>query len=264
MIDTHVHFFPDKIAENAVIKLAAAAGKIPSTNGTASDTAIKMKEWGVDEYWLMSIATNEKQMKNVNDFALSCKSESCYPFASVYPLSDMAIDELERVYSLGFKGIKLHPEYQQFDVADYRVYPVYEFIQTHNMMLCFHAGKDCAYPDTYYASPKNIAKVADDFKGMKIIAAHLGGWDVWQEVLEYEAGKDIYFDTAYLNGMISDSEVKNILNKHSKERIILGSDCPWSTPVKERKYISQFVSDDVLELICKKNAARLKSEAERG
>ena len=264
MIDTHVHVFPDKIAEGAIAKLAVAAKKVPSTNGTFSDTVNKMKIWGVDEFWLMPIATNEKQMTNVNDFALSCKSDACYPFASVYPLSNKAIDELERVYGLGFKGVKLHPEYQQFEVSDKRVYPVYDFIKSHGMMLCFHAGKDCAYPNTYYASPKSIAKVADDFKEIKIIAAHLGGWNVWQEVLEYEAGKDIYFDTAYLKGMISDDEVKKILNHHSKERILLGSDCPWSSPINEREYFEKFLSPNEIELICDKNATDLKSEAERG
>ncbi len=264
MIDTHVHFFPDKIADRAVVKLAAAAGKTPATNGTASDTVAKMDEWGVDECWLMSIATNEKQMQSVNDFALSVKSERIYPFASVYPLSPLALGELERVYSLGFRGIKLHPEYQQFEVSDKRVYPVYEFIKSHNMMLTFHAGRDVAYPDTYYASPKSIKKVLDDFKGIKVIAAHLGGWEVWSEVLEYEAGKDVYFDTAYLDGMIDENVIKQILKKHPIERILLGSDCPWSTPLKEIGLLSKYIGDSQMQLVCHANAEALKNSVERG
>jgi len=265
MIDTHVHVFPDSIAERAVGKLAAGVSKKPFTNGTLSDTIEKMKGWGVDEFWIASIATNEKQMVNVNNFALSTKGENVFPLGSVYPTSELALSELERIYSLGIRGVKLHPEYQNFELSDRKVYPVYEFLQEKGMIVLFHSGKDAAYPFSYNASPKSMAKVISDFPSLKVIAAHFGGWSVWDEVYDYLAGKNIYFDTAYIAGMLDKSTAKKILIKHGAERIVFASDCPWSTPLNELDFIKSLgINGSDLDLIKDINAKNLKISAERG
>ena len=52
-------------------------------------------------------------MINVNDFAAAINnSKDIVAFGSVYPHSEDAFDELDRIKSLGLKGVKLHPDYQ--------------------------------------------------------------------------------------------------------------------------------------------------------
>ena len=70
IIDFHTHAFPDQIAERAVGKLAAIANLEPQHDGTVSDLLRKMEKSGVDASVILNIATNPKQMTNVNNFAI--------------------------------------------------------------------------------------------------------------------------------------------------------------------------------------------------
>ncbi|HKL94567.1 MAG TPA: amidohydrolase family protein [Clostridia bacterium] len=262
LIDTHVHIFPDKIATNALNKISAPARKCPTTNGMLFGTLKKMEEWGVSEIWAQCIATNLHQVESVNDFAISIKSEKVLPFGSVFPhaVSD-SLFELKRIKEKGIQCIKLHPEYQRFEVSDEKFFPIYEFIEKNGMLLLFHAGKDCAFLDTHYASPQSIRIVHDVFPKLKMICAHLGGWNDWDDVLRYTAGCDIYFDTATLAGYISPDELKAIFKAHPLERILFASDAPWSTPQKEIDTLKILgLSNDDMEKICYKNAENLKAE----
>mgnify|MGYP003289899254 CR=1 FL=1 len=123
IIDFHTHCFPEKIAKNTIEKLSfVSGGLIPQTDGTKDSLLYLMSKDSVDKSVVLSIATNANQQKNVNDFAVSLKSEKLVPFGSVYPFSEDWEEELERLKNNGIKGIKLHPDYQQFFVDDERIF----------------------------------------------------------------------------------------------------------------------------------------------
>ncbi|MDD4840033.1 MAG: amidohydrolase family protein [Clostridia bacterium] len=262
LIDTHVHIFPDRIAGSALPKLANASRKCPSTNGTLFNTLLSMEEWGVDEIWAQSIATNMHQVQSVNDFALSIKSEKVLPFGSIFPHEIVqSLAELKRMNEMGLRCVKLHPEYQQFEIADEKFFPLYEFMAENRMLVLFHAGKDCAYSDTHYASPVSLKIVHDIFPKLKMICAHLGGWTDWDDVIRYTANSDMYFDTAATADHITKEELKAIFKLHPIERILFATDTPWSSPEKELAMLKSLgLSDNDMEKICYKNAEGLKSE----
>ena len=80
LIDFHTHCFPEKIAKKAMETLSfASGGAIPFHDGTFSDLKRLMHESKVDKFCIMNIATNIKQQKAVNDFAISLKSEDIFP-----------------------------------------------------------------------------------------------------------------------------------------------------------------------------------------
>ena len=120
LIDFHTHAFPDKIAQRAIEKLSlASGGLIPQTNGGINSLKEQMSLDRVDISVVLSIATNPAQQKNVNDFASVINAEdSLFAFGSVHPDAPDALDELDRIKSLGLKGVKLHPEYQGFYADD--------------------------------------------------------------------------------------------------------------------------------------------------
>jgi predicted TIM-barrel fold metal-dependent hydrolase len=71
----------------------------------------------VDISVVLNIATNARQQKSVNDFASSINNNrDIISFGSVFPYSEDVFDELERIKELGLKGVKLHPDYQGFNV----------------------------------------------------------------------------------------------------------------------------------------------------
>ena len=145
LIDFHMHVFPDHLSQKALEKLSKTAGGIPYyTNGTVSDTAAKMKEWNVDYGVFMNIATSPKQQASINSWASAVQKEygNIFCFGSVHPDAEDCVDELYRIKELGLKGVKLHPDYQNFFVDDERVYPIYDTLSRLQLPILFHAGYD--------------------------------------------------------------------------------------------------------------------------
>ena len=231
IIDFHTHCFPQKIAKKTIEKLSyVSGGLIPQADGTKESLLYLMSKDGVDKSVVLSIATNANQQKNVNDFAMSLKSEKLIPFGSVFPFSEDWESEIERLKESGIKGIKLHPDYQQFFVDDERVFPVYKKIEKMGLLLIFHAGEDFGFPAPYKATPERLRKVAMLLE-TPVICAHWGGLSMGNDVLKYLCDIDnCYFDTAFGYGTMPKEMALNILDKKGTDKILFGSDSPWNAP----------------------------------
>jgi len=139
-IDFHVHAFADKIAERTISALAKTAGKPPASDGTLSGTEKIMKQWGVDGFVLLSIATKPSQHLVCNNWAASCKCDHIFPFGSVHPDGEDALQELERIKELGLYGIKLHPDYQHFYADEERLFSIIANVGNWDYRLFFMQG----------------------------------------------------------------------------------------------------------------------------
>lgn len=232
VIDFHTHCFPDKIAKKTIEKLSyVSGGLIPQTDGTKDSLLYLMSKDGVDKSVVLSIATNANQQKNVNDFAVSLKSEKLVPFGSVYPFSEDWEEELERLKNNGIKGVKLHPDYQQFFVDDEKLFPIYKKIEKLGFVLIFHAGEDFGFAPPYKATPERLRKVATLIE-TPVVCAHWGGLSMGEDVLKYLCDiENCYFDTAFGYGTMPKDMALRILDKKGTDKILFGSDCPWNAPV---------------------------------
>lgn len=260
-IDFHTHVFPDRIAKKAIDKLSSSGGIPPFTDGSLSDTLKKYNECKVERMVALSIATNPKQQTNVNDFAISIKSETVTPFGSINPYSDNIISDIEKLYANGIKGIKIHNEYQGVDILDRLYYPAYELCQKLGMIIIFHAGRDIAFKPPVKASPASLRKLSEMYPGLTIVAAHLGGWCMWDEVEQHLVGSRAYLDTAYISDYIDPGICKRIIKEHGADKILFGSDCPWELPGKTISFIEGLeLSDSDKQKIYHLNAQRLLGE----
>ena len=256
-IDFHTHCFPDKIAEKAMEKLSYAAGIMPTSDGTVGGLLMSMKESEVDVSVVLSIATNEKQQHSVNDFAASINGERIVAFGSVYPDAPNALEELERIKELGLKGVKLHPEYQEFYIDDEKMKPIYRKISELGLITVFHAGADYGYAPPYHAMPQNFKKALMWFDS-PVIAAHWGGIDCRDEVLKELISLPDYFDISFGYGNISKYHAQKILEKHGTDKILFGSDSPWHKPKWEKFLVENLeLTNEEKEKIYYKNAAKL-------
>ena len=86
ILDMHTHAFPDAIAAKALPKLASICGCPYETDGTLAGTQAKMKEWGVDAFALMHIATTPTQHTSVNNWAASIQKEMFFVLAAFIPM----------------------------------------------------------------------------------------------------------------------------------------------------------------------------------
>jgi hypothetical protein len=94
---------------------------------------------------------------------------------------------------------------------------------------------------------------------LKVVLAHLGANMLWEEVYETLAGVDgeVYFDTAFTT-LCPDELMEKIILRHSTERILFASDCPWDNSKKIKEKILRLnLSDTDKEKILGKNAERL-------
>jgi uncharacterized protein len=162
-------------------------------------------------------------------------------------------EEISFLADSGIKGIKLHPEYQEFYPDDPRMAEIYEECRNHGLLILFHAGKDLAYDDIH-GTPKRFAEVAKD-KLVKIVLAHMGGYQQWEDVETYLVGlSGVYFDTAYTEEM-EVWQMKDLIMGHGGYKILFGSDFPWQrASVVIEKIKSLDLGKAIEDMIFYKNA----------
>lgn len=258
LIDFHVHLFPDQLAPRALAQLIKV-NKVPCyTDGTLADTRQKMKDWKVDRFVSLNIATKPTQQTDVNNWAATVQKSGNYGFGSVHPDAADAVEELGRIHTLGLRGIKLHPDYQNFFVDDPRLFPIYDSASALGLTVVFHAGLDPLSPKLAHCSPAALSAVMRKFPHMKVVAAHLGGLVMYREAEESLAGKNLYLDTSMCSHFCPTEQFERIVRKHGAERILFASDCPWSRSSDEFAYIERSsLSSAEKEQIYWKNALHL-------
>ena len=190
VIDFHIHAFDDSIAERAIQKLEIVSNLKSFTNGTIADTIECFDKWGVDKGVLLPIATKPSQQTTINNWAVKQKSERIIPFGSIHPDAEDALKELERIKNLGLKGIKLHPDYQNFIIDEDRMIPIYKKCAELRLAIIFHAGFDPLSPDLVHAMPENCANAFKAVPEMTMILSHLCGMRFWNDVEKYLVGLD--------------------------------------------------------------------------
>ena len=260
IIDFHTHAFPERIVGRAIEALSHASGNaLYYTDGTIDGLIASMDMGGVDKSVVLNIATNPKQMQSVNNFAISMLDYNgrLVPFGSVHPEAENAVEELHRLHESGIKGVKFHPEYQDFFVDDDRLTPIYETLGKLGMISVFHAGMDNGFAEPVHGSPDRFAAVLDGFRA-PVVLAHMGGYIMWVDVLNLLAGKNVYFDTSFCFSRIPRPLFRQIVEKHGADRILFASDSPWSAPAEELRLIESVeLPEEWVAAIKGGNAAKL-------
>jgi predicted TIM-barrel fold metal-dependent hydrolase len=182
IIDIHTHIYPDDIAQKATqsVKEFYEIGDA-ATIGTESMLLDRGRQAGIDQFVILPVAIRPDRVRNINDFVQRrAQANACFiPFGTVHAAMDGLINEVDRLIALGVKGIKLHPDSQRFPIDDPRLYPMYEAVQGRIPVL-LHMG-DKRYD---YSHPIKLRKILDMFPGVDVIAAHFGGYSMYDTALE--------------------------------------------------------------------------------
>ena len=258
IIDFHTHMFPDALAEKTIPYLAQKSGYVNMTDGTLAGTLKSMDNNGIDKSVVCNIATNAHQTEKVNAFAIEInKNDRIISFGSVHQDSDYEY-YLDMLKSNGIKGIKLHPDYQNFFIDDAKMSEIYEAILKRGFVLIFHTGVDDGFGEPAHASPERIKRVMPMFRGEKVVLAHMGGFRLWDRVYALLAGEDVYFDTSCSAGFMTPEMFRRLVSAHGTDKILFATDTPWTKPadgIKEIKALD--ISDAEKEKIFSGNAKKL-------
>lgn len=260
VIDFHTHTFPDKIAAASIHSLSKCSGITPHTDGTVAGLRRSMEEEGVDLSVILPVVTRPAQFETVNRVAamLCEREERLISFGGIHPDCSDVGQKMREIRAMGLKGIKIHPAYQEVYIDDVRYLRILEAAACEDLVVSVHAGVDIGLPEPVYASVERIARAIRAVKPKKFVLAHLGGWKEWDGVEEMLVSEDVYFDTAFLEDYIDDEQLSRIIRKHGAERILFGTDCPWSGQRESVERLEKLpLSETERELIFSGNAGRL-------
>ena len=126
------------------------------------------------------------------------------------------------------------------------------------LITVFHAGVDIGYPDPVHCTPERLAYILPAFGNAPVVAAHMGGYLCWKDVLRFLAGKALYFDTAFSFSRMPPDWAREIIRTHGTEKILLGSDMPWSATGHEIRFVKSLsLLPEETDAILGGNACRL-------
>lgn len=147
-------------------------------------------------------------------------------------------DEVERIASLGFKSIKLHPPYQDFVIDGDEAFKVYEKAQELGLFVSFHSGMH--WNRLKKSNVLLFDEVAWSFPDLKFSLEHIGGYHFFKDALAVmcnnsRRGNNIYAGWTSIrnrDGMggwsLTDEQLETVIFQTGEEHSIFGLDFPYA------------------------------------
>ena len=259
IIDAHTHTFPAAIASRVIENLQAKAESVAYTTGTDDALQGSMRQSEVNISVLLPVMTNAKQVEKLNDIAIEKNRHTpisgLFSLGGMHPAYESFDKELARIARSGITGIKLHPAYQGVDLEDIRYMRIIDKANELGLAVVIHAGLDIGIMHHNFASVKQIENVLQTISPEKFILAHMGGWKDWNTVEKELCGENVYFDTSFSLGsytppegfdvpeekrkMLGVEQFKRMVEKHGADKILFGSDSPWSEQLTSIRQIKE-------------------------
>ncbi len=226
IIDSHAHAFPDKVAPAAVEALRTVYGAVPVVLPTIDNLLRHMDEAGVDRSVVCPVATKPEQVRSINRWILELPRDRLIPFGALHPHCDDSEEQIQRLLDGGIQGIKFQPFFQGFTLAEPAAEALFEAIAD-LFLLVMHAGDEIIPIPDIEPIPQRLAALADRHPYLRLVIAHMGGYQLWDEAEQHLVGRSVHLDTSYAVGIAPDEQMRRIVAAHGHRRIVWGSDFPW-------------------------------------
>lgn len=264
IIDSHCHIFPEKIARKATestdifYDIASTDKKKSDFIGTSAALIRQCEEAGVEKCLVTSVATTPHHAQSINAFIsyeVSLHPDKFIGFGSLHPESENLLEDIEHLIEIGLKGVKLHPDIQNFKVDDPKVLEIFRLCQEKALPVLLHTG-DSRFDNS---NPDRVSRVIEKFPGLTIIGAHFGGWSVWEEAAEkLSKYKNFYVDTCSSFFALEKDVAKKIIDTYGADKVIFGTDFPMWNQKDELNYLfSLGLSEKELQNILYNNIIRV-------
>ena len=257
IIDIHAHIYPDHIAKKAAESVKEFYEGIGdhAMDGTEGMLLERGRMAGIERFVALPVAIRPDRVRNINDYIYQRAQENpaLIPFGTVHAAMEDLTDETERLIGLGVKGIKMHPDSQRFGIDDPRLFPMYE-AACGRVPVMLHMGD----PRYDYSHPARLRRVLDLFPKLEVIAAHLGGYTMYETARELLQDTDCVMDISSSVVFLEPGMAEKYINHYGAERIAFGSDYPMFDPFREVNNFLRFnLTDAQKEQIAYKTAERV-------
>ena len=258
IINAHAHIYPEKIAAKATDTIGIFYDiKMQMPAGTSERLLEDGKAAGITRHVVHSVATTAHQVRSINEF-IKREVEAHPEFIGFITLhQDLSEEEMQNevewAIANNMHGVKLHPDFQKFNIDDEAVEKIYRSVGS-RLPILFHIGDD-RYD---FSKPHRLVKIAKKYADVTFIAAHFGGYRCWNDASIYRGLDNVYFDTCSSLPFISAEEAKKIIYMYGAERFFFATDFPmWDAKSELERFNKISLTDDERELIFSKNIRKL-------
>lgn len=255
-IDFHTHVYPDAIAPKAANSVREFYGLgNDSLDGTVDMLLDRGHRAGVSQYVILPVAMRPDRTRHINDFILQQLQlhPEFFGFGTVHAGMENITEEVDYIRQKGLRGLKMHPDSQVFAIDDERLFPVYEQVQG-ALPVILHMG-DHRFD---YSHPARLQRVLKLFPRLQVIAAHFGGYELYEEASRLLKDTDCYFDVSSSLMFMGEGVAERYINYYGAERFVYGSDYPMWDPLEEmQRFLHLKLTDAQFEQIAHKTAEEI-------
>ncbi len=254
IIDFHCHIYPQSIAQKAAQSICdfyeLEGGHM---DGTA-DTLLRQGDAaGVGRFVVLPVGMKPNRVRHVNNFILeqTAAQPRFIGFGTVHAGMENLCEEAEYIMASGLHGIKMHPDFQKFAIDDPRLFPFYETVQG-KLPVMYHMG-DKRYD---YSHPGKLRRVLGLFPGLQAVAAHFGGYSMYETAFDQLHDKDnCIFDVSSSLMFMPEGTAEKYIRAFGAEKMVFGTDYPLWDPAEEtRRFFRLQLKAEEFEQICHKTA----------
>lgn len=257
IIDTHTHIYPDSIANKAAQSVRAfyeLSGV--SLDGTVATLLHQGDRAGIDKFVVLPVTLTPNRTRHINDYILSqvALQPRFFGFGTIHAEQEDLTSEVQYILDNGLHGIKMHPDSQGFFADDPRLFPAYEMLEgKHSVIL--HIGD----PRYNYSHPARLRHIIDNFPKLQVVAAHFGGYQMYDVASEYlKDAENCFFDTSSSMMFMEPGTPERLINLYGAERFMYGTDYPMWDPVEEvQNFLNLNITAAQKEQIAHKTAESL-------
>ncbi|MCF8034489.1 MAG: amidohydrolase family protein [Desulfarculaceae bacterium] len=259
LVDAHTHAF---LAEDLAVlgeRLAMLDEELGSSDpnkwqihrgGTVDALVSSMERSGTDRCVLLPVTGSKGRIGELNRWAAATAAEhpQVIPFGTLHPSAEPR-RQMAQLLELGLKGVKLHPFIQRIDLDQPEVAAMFRLLAGERLPVLLdtihleglfeakpHLRDVLKFFGFMGCQPHQIAALARANPDLPIIAAHMGSLYGWPHLGELLALDNVYFDLAYVNGLLEPDAVMEIIRQKGPERVIYGTDAPWREPAAFREW----------------------------
>lgn len=259
IIDIHSHVYPQKIAQkaaSATAKFYDYRGKVLA--GSAEELLELGQKAGIGLHVVCSVATRPDQVRHINEFIAA--QTAAHPgrllgFGTLHPGSDQVEQDFDELVKLGLRGVKLHPDMQGFRLDDPACAAIYRACAG-RLPLLIHTG-DKRFD---FSNPNRLIPVLTQYPNLTVIAAHFGGYTIWEAATRQLAGRfeNLYVDCSSSLFAMSGEAAAELIGAYGADRVLFGTDYPMWEPAQEvARFRNLHLPESVEQKILHDNAARL-------
>jgi predicted TIM-barrel fold metal-dependent hydrolase len=258
IIDARAHIYPEKIAKKATETIGIFYDiKMEMPAGTPERLIEDGKNAGISRYVIHSVATTAHQVRSINDF-IKREMDAHPEFIGFITLhQDLSDEEVKAEVSWavenGFKGIKLHPDFQKFNIDGENAEKFYR-AASGKLPILFHVGDD-RYD---FSAPERLVRMAKKYPEATFIAAHFGGYRRWDDAVLYQGLENVYFDTCSSLPFITPKKAKELIDMLGADRFFFATDFPmWDARGELERFNKIPLSESERRMILSENLKRI-------